>query len=214
MAKKHIKNIIFDLGGVILNIDFEATIKAFEDLGVQDVRGLKNELISQKILEKFEKGHISPVEFRTFLHKYIDKKITDQDIDKAWNAILLDYPDQRIKLIKNLSGQYRLFLLSNTNQIHYNEYYDFFGLRSDLKNLSDLFEKEYYSFKEGFRKPEKEFYLKVINENKLSPDQTLFVDDTFENIESADEVGLKTLWINGYGTIETEVPKALELKNA
>ena len=115
---RNIKNIIFDLGGVILNIDYQLTIDAFKKLSLNNFDQFYSQFTQNDLLIAMEKGEITPQEFRIQLRKYISKPVSDIMIDNAWNAMLLDFPPERIILLQKLKNKYRTFLLSNTNSIH------------------------------------------------------------------------------------------------
>ncbi len=121
--------------------------------------------------------------------------IDDDILDHTWNQIIGDYPPNRIELLKTIKPNYRLFLLSNTNQIHYNFYIQKFKNEFGFDFLS-LFEETYWSFKIGCRKPDNEPYLHVLNENNLVPEETLFIDDSIQNIETAKNLGIKTVYLD------------------
>lgn len=190
-----IKNIIFDLGNVIINIDGDRTVNAMKELGFKDFQESYTLLRQSDLFNWLEKGLISPEKFHTDLKTHFNNDVSSAMIDDAWNAMLLDFPKKRIELIQELKSKYRLFLLSNTNIIHYRKY------NNDLINrfgfgLSSLFEKAYYSFDLGMRKPDMEIFEYVIKDSNLKPIETLFIDDSAENIDTANQLGLKTLWID------------------
>jgi len=190
-----IKNIIFDLGNVIINIDSNRTVNAMKEMGFDNFEESYTLLRQSDLFDFLEKGLITPEKFHTDLQAHFNNHVSAAKIDDAWNAMLLDFPKKRIKLLQNLKSKYRLFLLSNTNIIHYHKY------NQDLKDqygieLKSLFEKVYYSFDMGMRKPDLEVFKYVIKDSNLKPIETLFVDDSVENIESANKLGLKTLFID------------------
>ena len=188
-----IRNIIFDLGGVILNIDFKKSIEAFRKLGIANIDEIFSGYIQSKFFDSYDKGLIQDKDFITELKRYIPAAVPDEEVLDAWNAMILDFPEDRIMLLKKLKPVYRIFLLSNTNSIHYPIYNKQLQEKYKIKNLSELFEKAYFSFRIGMRKPEGEFFMKVINENGLLPEETLFVDDAPMNIEAAKNLGLKVM---------------------
>ncbi|MFP4024995.1 MAG: HAD family hydrolase [Thiohalospira sp.] len=192
---EEIKNIIFDLGNVIININGDKTVDAMKKLGFKDFQESYTLLRQSDLFNWLEKGLITPEKFHSELKIHFNNHISSVMIDEAWNAMLLDFPKKRIELIQKLKSKYRLFLLSNTNVIHYQKY------NNDLINqygfeLSSLFEKAYYSFDLGMRKPDMEIFEYVIKDSNLKPLETLFVDDSAENIETANLLGLKTLWLD------------------
>jgi len=139
-----IKNIIFDLGGVILDIDPQLTIDALNSLGVGNF--LENYGVSghRELTYKLEIGEISAEEFRNLIRKGAGEDISDREIDEAWNALLLHFKEERIRILRKLKKQYRIFLLSNTNVIHKEYFFTTFREKYSME-FSDLFEKDYYS---------------------------------------------------------------------
>lgn len=196
-----IKNILFDLGGVILNIDDSLTIKAFNKLGCKDFTHIYSQPSPQQLFNHFEKGMISAKEFRAKLKSFLANVATDKEIDSAWNAMLLDLPVERLHFLNNLKQRFRLFLLSNTNEIHIDAYSAYLKNSFGIPNLSHLFEKEYYSYKIGMRKPDAEIFEFVLNENNLRAKETFFIDDSTQHITGARGVGIQTLLLEKGKTI-------------
>jgi len=187
-----IKNIIFDLGVVLLNIDFQKTMAAFKNLGIENIDEIFSGYSQSGFFDDFEKGVISPEEFREEIRKLLDSEVSDEHIDKAWNAMILDFPVERINFIMGCRNNYRTFLLSNTNAIHFPVYNKQFQERFLIDDFSELFEKAYYSYRHGLRKPDKEIFELVIKENSLIPEETLFIDDSPQHIATATSLGIKT----------------------
>lgn len=185
-----IKNIIFDFGDVFIDLDKPATAREMVRFGFE---GLTPEL--DELFKQYEKGTVSSKEFLSITGA-VFPKATEKDLINAWNAILLEFPLERLEFVENLSleGQHRLFLLSNTNEIHIEHEKKKLGKRFDRFKKS--FEKFYLSYEIGMRKPDTEIFEFVLNENQLIAEQTLFVDDTKENIETAASLGIKTWHLN------------------
>lgn len=190
---KGIKSIIFDLGGVILNINFQLTYQAFEQLGVKDFTSLYNQFHGSPLFNGLETGKVSNEDFLAEMHKYAPEGTTSQQIIDAWNAMLLDFPLQRLQLLQQLRQHYGLYLLSNTNAIHLQAFNNQLQQSRGIPSLAAFFDKAYYSHLIGCRKPDKEAYQLVLDENGLNPAETLFIDDTLPNIEGAQAVGLQTI---------------------
>lgn len=188
-----IKNIIFDLGGVLLNIDFSLSIEAFRKLGIENIDEIFSGYVQNKFFDSYDKGNISDDDFVEELKKYIPRETSTDKILNAWNAMILDFPEDRIRLLQSLKKKYRLFLLSNTNSLHFPVYNKQLKDKFEISDLSDLFEKAYYSYRLHMRKPDTEIFRLVVNENELIPEETLFVDDSPKNIEMANELGLHTM---------------------
>lgn len=199
----HIDSIIFDLGGVIINIRYENTIAAFSQLCGFDVSQLYTQHRQDSLFDDYETGKITSAEFRAQLRHLLSIQCSDQELDYAWNAMLLDIPRERIELLEALGKQKRIFLLSNTNEIHKTAFdrifTDAFG--DHLNELSSLFEKAYYSHWMGDRKPNLSVFQQVIDEQQLNPSRTLFIEDTAQHIAGAQEVGLQTIHLTGDKTI-------------
>jgi putative hydrolase of the HAD superfamily len=195
MHKESIKNIIFDLGNVIINIDPKLSVQAMSKLGFKDFERSYSLLSQSNLFDSLEKGLITPDQFHNEINAELKTKVSSDEINKAWGAMLLDFPVKRIKLLQILAKKYRLFLLSNTNIIHFHQY------NNDLINqfgfgLNSLFEKAYYSFEMGLRKPDPEIFEQVLEESNLNPFETLFIDDLDKNIDVAGRMGLNTIWID------------------
>jgi HAD superfamily hydrolase (TIGR01509 family) len=189
------KNIILDLGAVIININPDLTTKAMKDLGFNDFEKSYSLFKQTDIFDRFEKGLIDSYYFRNELRKHSDNEISNEKFDKAWGEMLLDFPKERITLLKKLSEKYNIYLLSNTNEIHYKQYSkDFFNQYGF--EFNSLFVKAYYSFQIGLRKPDVEIYKFALSDSKLIPEETLFIDDLEVNIESAKITGLQTMLID------------------
>jgi len=189
-----IRNIIFDLGGVLLNIAPKKTIEAFGELGMEqlvDDRGLSYD---HDIFYQMEQGKITPEEFRNGVRQLLPKEVSDDEIDAAWTAMLLDFPAIRVELVKNLRKDFKIYLFSNTNAIHIAKYHSIFRNQHGFE-MSTLFEIDFYSNEIGYRKPSPESYQEIIRLSGINPEETLFIDDSFPNIESAIASGLKGLWL-------------------
>jgi epoxide hydrolase-like predicted phosphatase len=188
------KSIIFDLGGVILNIDFKKTSAAFTTLGVQDFDQYFTQYHSNPLFKQLETGAIVNNSFYDNVRSAASIAADNTAIDTAWNAMLLDFPPARIERLKELSKKYRLFLFSNTNAIHHaaflHQFYAQFGF-----NFDTIFEKAFYSHLVGYRKPDIEAFEYVIRQADVKAEETVFIDDTLPNIESAAKVGLQTIYI-------------------
>ncbi len=195
MTQKTIKNIIFDYGNVIINLHIEATFRAFERVGAVKFADDWNKIMAAKLFHQFERGDISVPDFRIELRKSFNKEVTDQEIDWAWNQILGEMPVSRIALLKNIRPNYRTFILSNSNEIHYDYYTSDLQKTHHLNDFDQLVEKAYFSYQVNLIKPEPEFYQLLLNNHNLKPEETLFIDDLKHNIDGASALGLNTLWL-------------------
>lgn len=190
-----IPNIIFDFGGVLLNIDTNQAVKGFEAIGLSDMDRIKKEYQENGLFDRLEKGMISAAYFRTEIRKYIDAEVSDNQIDKAWNSMLLDLPIERLELLERLKSKHRIFLLSNTNIIHWEAYMAMIKEQHNVC-LSDFFEKDYYSHDLGLRKPDTKIYTTVMEKEGLVPTETLFIDDMFANYEAAKSLGMQAHFLD------------------
>lgn len=199
--KAPIKNIIFDLGGVFLNIDFQLTNQAFIDLGVIQFNEMFTQHFSNPLFELLETGKINEEEFYTAFRKESKTNLNNEQIKQAWNALLLDFPKERIDWLKSISKKYRIFLFSNTNQIHYDSFIEKFGMQHPGEDFDSLFIKAYYSQNLGLRKPYPESFQAILDEQGLQANETLFIDDTIKNVEAAQELGLQTIHLKSPLTV-------------
>jgi len=196
-----VKNVVFDLGNVIIDIDFQVMFNAFKSIGFDYDETIFEKQEVKDLFTGIEKGKIAPQEFRNEITNATDQKISNDDVDRVFNSILIGYPAERIKLIERLKEKYRLFLLSNTTLIHYHCYSEMLYKEFGYPHLGYLLEKCYYSHELGMRKPEKEIYQHVLNDSGLRPKQTLFIDDMEQNLKPAIELGFQTIQVNREFTI-------------
>ena len=189
-----IRNIIFDFGNVICDIDVRLTEEKFKEFGPakpsfegsqENSANLFNQLV-----EHYESGRISSQEFRTAIRNHYVTPPTDEAIDEAWNALLLTIPDRRIRLLNEIKSYYRIFLLSNSNEIHYLHYLKDFQQKSGLQDFDALFEKAYFSFRVKITKPSPVIFEMVLKNHHLDPAETLFIDDTMKHISGALTTGI------------------------
>ena len=193
VMKLSFKNIIFDFGGVIIPVDPMAFAGGLMNLGCTDVLSLHEFFIREQVYTRFEKGEMSPAEFRMMLRSGLNDHVTDKQLDQAWNLIIGEIPQHRVKFLEALKPKYRTFLLSNTNKIHYDFYQAQFSETYGYPSLDDLFEKAYYSFQLKLYKPDPAIFEFVLRDRGLKPEETLFVDDYLSNIEAAKKLGLQTI---------------------
>lgn len=187
---KQIKNIVFDFGGVIIDLDINRTISAFNKISQIPFEQIYTQAKQESIFDLFDKGKISDYEFFTELRKLIRYEGDDEDLLSAWNAMLLDVPEHRLDLLVDLKTQYRTFLLSNTCETHISVFERNLYLHNGVKNFADYFDRLYYSCRVGMRKPEKEIFEMLLNQNKLKPEETVFIDDSEQHVKAAGECGI------------------------
>lgn len=180
-----IKNIIFDFGAVFINLDKEGLRNSLQNLGIKDWNSDLNLLN-----ETYEKGECSEDFFLTEIQKFVPEKSVIE-IKESWCKILADFPSYRLEFLENLAqGNYRLFLLSNTDAIHIAHFRKTVG-KAFYNRFYTSFEKVYFSFEMGLRKPQLEIYTQVLTENNLIATETLFVDDKKENTAAAEQLGIQ-----------------------
>ncbi|MEI6594962.1 MAG: HAD family phosphatase [Bacteroidota bacterium] len=185
-----ISTIILDLGGVILNLDQELTFQNFSKLGF-DLEKLNDE---STLFNDFEKGFINETDFRSGLKKLIEENVSDEKINEAWNSMLLDLPEERIELIKQLKLNYEVYLLSNTNSIHISWFNNYFENSFENEKWEMLFNRIFYSHEIGFRKPNADIYEFILNEIGKTAKECIFIDDNKLNLEGAESIGIRTIW--------------------
>ncbi len=190
-----IRNIIFDLGGVLFDINYQNIPDAFHKLGLTQFDALYTQLKQDHLFDQLETGSISSAEFRNKIRSIANKDFEDADIDNAWNSILIGFPQKNVDLLLRLKDHYRLFLLSNTNEIHEIAFREMIRAQYQRYIFDELFEKVYLSHHIHLRKPDPAIFLKVILENDLKPEQTLFIDDSPQHVEGAQKVGIQTIWL-------------------
>ncbi len=191
---QNIKAIIFDFGGVILDIDFNKTCIAFSKIGIDNFDEMYSLKSADPFFEDLEKGKFNEQQFFTeFKKRHIS--LSDDQIRDALNALLLRYRKEALQTLKKIRHKYQLFLLSNTNIIHLQAFTKIYKEQIGKGSLEDYFDKMYFSHEIGYRKPAKEAYEIVLKENDLSPSGTLFIDDSLKNIEGAQALGLQTIYL-------------------
>ncbi|REA56790.1 HAD family phosphatase [Dyadobacter luteus] len=202
MKNSNIKNIIFDLGDVILNIDVPVASLSFAKLSGREQAEILTLFKENDLFRQFETGLLDEASFRNLIRKLVDSPDwTDEMIDTAWNSLLLDMPVERVELLKTLRSKYRLFLLSNTSSIHITQVNKILEAATGIKNLDELFDKVYLSYEMGIMKPDPEIYLQVLKEQNIKAEETLFLDDNSDNIKSAAKLGIDTILVQKPVTI-------------
>jgi glucose-1-phosphatase len=191
----NIKNIIFDLGGVIINLSVETTLQRFAKLAGVSLDKVKELHAAHPEFLTYEKGEMSDNEFRDGLNQIFGTKAKHAELDECWNAMLGDIPLERIELLKELKSKYKTYLLSNTNAIHLDCFTGIVKKAHDLESLEPLFHKTYYSHLMKMRKPDAEIYEFVLNDNNLEAEETIFLDDNLSNLKGAESVGIKTFHV-------------------
>lgn len=187
-----IKNIIFDLGGVLLNIDYQKTTTAFKQLGYTDFENMYSMLKGNNVFDNLETGHITEEAFYRYMTGAASVTVTNSQVQSAWNAMILDFRTESLGYLKILRDKYRVFLLSNTNSIHKKAFDLILSEQTGIAGLEHYFEKAYFSQQVGLRKPSAGIFEFVLQDAGISAAESLFIDDLPPNIETATNLGFKT----------------------
>lgn len=185
--------VIFDLGGVLINLDYQKTEDAFVKLGCTNFHEMYSQLNQTDLFDRFETGKVSQFHFVNRLLDLLPQGTNANQVVHAWNAMILDFPQERMEWLAEFGKAKRIFLLSNTNDLHVT------AVRSSLTksvghgNLESYFEKTYFSCDMGKRKPNADCFQQVLDENNLKAERTLFIDDSPQHIEGASKLGLQTV---------------------
>jgi putative hydrolase of the HAD superfamily len=192
----HIKNIIFDLGGVLINLDYPATEKKFNEFGLSNFNELFTQAKQNQLFDLYETGKISSDFFIHEIIKLSNYSLNEEKIKEAWNAMLLDFPIERIEFLESLNKDCQIFLLSNTNEIHIQSFKEILNTNIGYDRFLNCFKKVYYSYEIGLRKPHAEIFEFVLNEQNLLASETIFIDDSAQHIKGAESCGVKSYLLN------------------
>lgn len=196
MSERTIRNLIFDLGGVILDLSVADTLASFARLSGLDRSRVEDLFYANAGFLKYEKGLLTDADFRDFVREVYQVKATDAQLDASWNAMLLGISMAKLQLLTRLMDKYRVFLLSNTNGIHLAHINQvMLPAVTGGNSLDPFFHKTYYSHLMKKRKPDADIFEQVLQENNLLPEETLFLDDHPKNIEGAAALGIRTLHV-------------------
>lgn len=185
-----IKTIIFDLGGVLINLNFKKSFEAFNKAGIKNLEELIFKSGPESVLSRFRLGNISTEEFRNYIRQEINEQITDQEIDHMWNQMLIDIPHEKLDLLIELHKKYKIYALSNTNELHWQyscEMFKYHGL-----TVNDFFDKIFLSFEMHKEKPNLDIFEEMIKKTNLIPNESLFIDDSASNCQAAEVLGIKS----------------------
>lgn len=182
--------ILLDLGGVLIDVDYHASAKAFKALGHADFDRLYSKAQQDHLFDGFEVGALSPAQFRDSIRVVLDERLTDAVIDRCWNAMLGSIPAERIELVERLKQRYQVLLLSNTNAIHVPAFSAIVERENGIADFKGLFHGAYYSCEIGLRKPDARAFHHVLGGHGADPRRTLFIDDSEQHVTGARQAGL------------------------
>ena len=185
------KNLIFDLGNVIVDIDFNKVVVEFQKISNTNFSELLSYQQQHQLFDLFEVGKISAQQLRDELKKFLKPNITDEQIDFAWNSIITGYPEEKFSMLSDLKKHYKTFALSNTNEIHVATMDKALKEKFGTEGIKEFFTGIYYSNQLGMRKPDKEIFEFVLKKENLKPERTFFIDDKTENVEAAKRLGIQ-----------------------
>ena len=192
LMNKPVQNIVFDLGNVVIHIDPDLTIRKFKDLGVVNFDDMYNIMRQTDVFDRLDTGKITLPEFRQTIRDSSQANLSDEQIDDAWCAMLLDFPEENVELLRKLRNEgYKLYLLSNTNEMHIEYYTKYLIISFGCDLLTELFDRTFYSHEIGYRKPKREAYEYVLKTESLKPAETLFIDDLEHNVIGARQTGMQ-----------------------
>jgi len=198
---KEIKAVLFDLGGVIIDVNYQKTIDAFSDLGVQNAADLYNQFDQSSLFDSFETGKVSSDYFIDQLSALVHHSIHREQIVDAWNAMIGEYPLEKLNLIQEISSKIPCYMLSNTNEIHLEKAMNALQ-KTPYSNLELLFKKCYFSHLIGKRKPEPDTFSWVASQLGILAEDILFIDDSPQHVEGAQKAGMQTIFYRSIQDIE------------
>jgi len=194
---ENIRNLIFDLGNVILNIDTKLSEIAFAKYGMNDFEKLYTLASQNELFDRLEVGSITENEFYDEFRKVTGCKLGNQILEQCWDALIMDFPTARIEMLKRLKneGKYRTFILSNTNIIHYRFYTALLKRTYGINGLESLVEHAYFSHEIGLKKPNRDIFDYVVANSHIKPEESIFIDDNEANIKVANTLGFNTIFL-------------------
>ena len=190
----NISTLIFDLGGVIVDLDLPKCIQNFKDLGLENIEQYLSNFGQKDFFMQFEKGQIGIPEFRNEIRKLAGIELTDAQIDEAWCSFLTQIPVEKLHLLSELKKKYRLLMLSNTNPLHI-ETAVAVEFSKTGKTMQDFFDKCYLSYEMGMVKPDVEIFEALLADAQVKAEECLFLDDGKKNIDTAAALGIQTYWV-------------------
>lgn len=194
--------ILFDLGGVVINIEWQRSVHEFARLTKSTFEELNQLMRENELVQKIETGAMQPEKFRNWFRDLFEIDLADSEIDLAWNAMLRDIPHERVNIIRKLSKEYSVMCLSNTNAIHIKAFNQILKNENGVENLESIMHKTYYSHLLKTRKPDPRAWEIILQENHLKPKSVLYFDDNENNHKIALELGINSVLISNDYTIE------------
>lgn len=196
---ENIRNLIFDLGNVILNIDTKLSEIAFAQYGMNDFEKLYTLASQNELFDRLEVGSITENEFYDEFRRVTGCKLDNKTLEQCWDALIMDFPSARIEMLKRLKneGKYRTFILSNTNIIHYRFYTALLKRVHGVDGLESLVEHAYFSHEIGLKKPNRDIFDYVVEHSHIKPEESIFIDDNEANIKAANALGFNTIFLKG-----------------
>ncbi|SMD32527.1 putative hydrolase of the HAD superfamily [Reichenbachiella faecimaris] len=191
----NIKTIIFDLGGVIIDLDFKRTPKAFSQLTGWPFDDIFKLYFEPGLFQNYEKGLIKDQELRSGINDLFGAQLSDTQIDEAWCAMLGFVPKARLDFMNELRKNYQVLVLSNTNAIHVAAFNQTIKEVSAENSLEAFVDKVYFSHEMGMRKPDLEIYEELLKQSNIKAEECMFLDDTQHNLDGAAQLGIHTMHI-------------------
>lgn len=185
-----IDTLLLDLGGVLIDVDYHASARAFSNLGFSDFDALYSKARQDHVFDAFETGALSPAAFRHRIRELLSAPISDAQLDDCWNAMLGTIPQERIDLVHRLKERFRVLLFSNTNAIHVPAFEEIVARTNGIADFKGLFHGAYYSCEIGLRKPDPAAFHHVLAQHTAHPTRTLFIDDSMQHVIGARSAGL------------------------
>ena len=212
-APTRLPHLLFDFGGVIINIDYQLTVEAVRRLSRAGQGAEFTQASQTELFDQLETGHLTPADFRAGLRQHYDLQATDAELDAAWNALLLDVPAERLALLAELRRQgYQTALLSNTNELHIGEINRRLATQYGLQNgIADCLDRVFYSQEVGLRKPGDAIFQHALREMNWQPEDVLFIEDSPQHVATARRLGLRVLHLAPPLTLTSALPEALRV---
>ncbi|HNX87512.1 MAG TPA: HAD family phosphatase [Paludibacteraceae bacterium] len=196
---KNVTTIIFDLGGVIIDLDWNLCIHNFENLGIFNMKNLVSTTLQKGFVLDYEMGMITDAQFRDEIRKNASGEVADHQIDHAWTSLLVGIPEEKLNLLSELKKKYKILMLSNTNNLSFRYSEKMFEVNG--KNINDFFDKCYLSYKMKLAKPKPEIFEALLEDAGVKAEECLFLDDGIHNIETASELGMQTWLVEPYTSL-------------